>query len=1252
MRRIQVSALLHGVIALSICVISFCSLSRAQGVGPAPRLSQAIDEKSLVALKGNVHPLARPANDQGAAPDNLQLNRMLLLLKPSDAQQSALRELLEAQQTKSSPQYHKWLTPAEYGAQFGMAQQDIDTITGWLQSHGFTIESVSQSRNLIRFTGTNAQLRSAFHTTIHSYKVKDEQHYANVSDPQVPAALAPAIAGVVALNNFTIKPTHENAGLFSLDKSTGKWIKAQQQGQAGTITRATATGNQTLSAASPHDFATAPQVNTTNPAYYAVGPYDFATIYNVISLWNAGYDGTGQTIAIVGQSDIHTADVNSFRSAFGLPAANLNVIYDGPDPGVTSDEDESDLDVEWSGAVAKGATIDYVVAGTTATTAGIDLSAQYIVDNNLAPVMSISYGECEAGMGTAESQFYSSLWQQAAAQGITVFASAGDAGSAACDNENEVEDSVYGLAVSGIASTPYDVAVGGTDFSGNYNAISTYWSTTNTPTTLQSVKSYIPEAPWNNSCANPLMLSILGPQNGITTGEELCNTILAENDDLIDIVGGGGGQSGYGGTDGLIDDGWTDLPAFQGYAKPAWQAGVPGVPADGVRDLPDVSLFAGNGFWGSFYVYCDTDATSTGSCDFTDGGEVEGAGGTSFAAPSFAGILAIVNQYQTKQGQSNRQGNANYVFYKLAATEYSNASTLAACNSSSAASGNSCVFYDISQGANVVPCGFPSPLSPGCTITNSNDELGLLNGYTATPGYDLASGLGSVNAYNLATSWNSASSTFFDSQTTLTPTSVSGTYGMPFPVSITVAAVSGQTGTPTGNTSVVLGRGASLVSGLTGGPFTLNSSGQATGQITGLPAGTDTIAASYSGDTTFSGSTSTGTQVTIAQASTAVALTASRSSLTTGDSVTFFLTISDQSAAISPTGSVTFTDATNGATLGTVVVQPAVNSSGNSIATASFNIPASALATGVNSVTATYSGDSNYTGSASSAVLLTNTGGFALSINPASVALSANGSGTATVTITPNSGALLSAVQLTCASASLPAGMSCSFSPATIPAGSLAATSILTLQTAAPLAVKSSTAAMAPARRLPWLGAGAISLAGIMLIFLPGRSRHFSRLLGLVLAVAAAQLLGCGGSGHSASGTAPGSTSGTGSQVIGTTTTLAASGTSTLQGTTVAFTTNVAPQSSIGTPTGMVTFLDGTTTLGTAPVEAGSATWSTSALSLGTHTITAQYGGDTNFSASTSPALTENILYSTTLSVTGTDGSGNTGATTLQVTVQ
>ncbi len=275
----------------------------AQGAQPTAQITGTIDESHRIMLKGNVHPLVRRATDQGAASGDLRLERMMLLLKPSDAQQAALRDLLEAQQVKGSPQYHKWLTPAQFGEQYGVAQQDIDAITTWLQSHGFSIEPVSQGRTLIIFTGTHAQLQSAFRTTIHSYKLNGEQHYANAADPSIPAALAPAVSGIVALNNFSIKPAHQNAGLFSLDKSTGKWSKAQQT-QTGVTTQVTSTGNKTYSAVSPHDFATqtetSPQVTTTNPAYYAVGPYDIATIYNVISLWNAAMTARGRRLRLLG----------------------------------------------------------------------------------------------------------------------------------------------------------------------------------------------------------------------------------------------------------------------------------------------------------------------------------------------------------------------------------------------------------------------------------------------------------------------------------------------------------------------------------------------------------------------------------------------------------------------------------------------------------------------------------------------------------------------------------------------------------------------------------------------------------------------------------------------------------------------------------------------------------------------------------------------------------------------------------------
>jgi subtilase family serine protease len=302
----------------------------------------------------------------------------------------------------------------------------------------------------------------------------------------------------------------------------------------------------------------------------------------VLPLWNAGIDGTGQTIAIVGETNIHITDIENFRSLFGLPAKDPTIILNGPDPGVDGDETEALLDVSWSGAVAKNATIDLVVSASTETSLGVDLSALYIVDNNVAPVMSESYGECEATLGNAGNAFYNALWQQAAAQGITVVIAAGDGGSAGCDDFDTESVAVDGLAVSGFASTPYNVALGGTDFNQTPATAPNYWNATNDPTTGASAKSYIPETTWNDSCA------------GFGIGQ------CADNSNFLNIISGSGGPSSCSTTD-------NNTGACSGYSKPSWQTGA-GVPSDGVRDLPDVSLFASNGFNGSFYIICEADA--------------------------------------------------------------------------------------------------------------------------------------------------------------------------------------------------------------------------------------------------------------------------------------------------------------------------------------------------------------------------------------------------------------------------------------------------------------------------------------------------------------------------------------------------------------------------------------------------------------------------------------------------------------------
>jgi hypothetical protein len=726
------------VLTLVILASTSTNISAQTAATSAARVTQAIVEGNRVTLKGNTHPLASVKNDQGAAPDSLPMERMLLVLKRGADQESSLKTFMEGQQSKSSPNFHQWLTPEQFGQQYGVSDNDIQTVTAWLQTHGFQVNRVAAGKMLIEFTGTAGQVHEAFQTQIHKYAVNGEEHWANASDPSIPAALAPVVAGVNTLHNFSKKPMSKKLGLFQRANDTGKVSPLFSFAGCSTV----------AGAAQPCN---------------ALGPTDFATIYNVLPLWNAGIDGTGQTIAIVGDSEICTGatlpagctsdDVKVFRTLFGLPTGGANnapqIILDGPDPGLNNDETEGDLDVEWSGAVAKNASILFVIAENTETSAGIDLAAEHIIDNNLAPVMSESFGECEPFLGNAGNLFYASLWEQAAAQGITVIISTGDSGSAACDDQNFEQAAQNGPFVNGIASTPFDVALGGTDFNlaaANYQ--STFWNPPPTPLAPPDVsaKSYIPETVWNDSCA----------QNGLTG----CNNFTTTSAS-INIVAGGGGASS------CINS--TTTQCLNGYSKPAFQTG-PGVPQDSVRDIPDMALFASDGLVsGSFYIVCEADQDpALGSCNlgspFTT---FIGVGGTSSAAPAFAGIMAMVNQKMVSLSQSGRQGNANYVLYPLAAAQ-----SPANCSSSNGPGTNSgpaanCVFNDVTLGNNSVPC---IGGTQGCSNTNSrsaalgieetlNPNTGAITGtiaYSAGAGFDLATGLGSVNANNLVNAWSAA----------------------------------------------------------------------------------------------------------------------------------------------------------------------------------------------------------------------------------------------------------------------------------------------------------------------------------------------------------------------------------------------------------------------------------------------------------------------------------------------------------------
>jgi hypothetical protein len=697
--------------------ISIAALSaQAQTNHARSLVTRPINENQMIVLRGNTHPLARAEFDQGTAPATLPMENVQLVLKRSPEQEAALTELLREQQDPSSPNYHKGVTPEEFGSRFGASDHDIQAVTSWLQSHGLRILEVSPGRNIIQFSGTAAQIEAALHTSIHSYVVNGEQHWANSSEPQIPAALSDVVAGVNTLHNFRKRPMSHKIGMFSRSNATGE-VKPLEP-------------DFTFNVGTGCGFVTA--------GCFAVGPFDFATIYNVLPLWNAGIDGTGVTIAIVGDSNINPADVTNFRSIFGLPPkAPVVIIADnGTDPHIqpppSGDELESDLDVEWAGAVAKGATIDFVIAANTNSTNGVDLAAEHIINHNLAPILSESFGACELALGTSGNTFFNTMWQQAATQMITVVVSTGDNGSPACDipnsNPKKSMPATNGLQVSGIASTPFNIAVGGTDFDQLSNP-TMFWNTTSTGGTEVSAKGYIPETTWNDSCTNLDFILV-----GFNALPEINCNDTKNLPQSINPIGAGGGVSNC-----TAPTGSTPASCAGGYAKPGFQIG-PGVPNDGKRDVPDVSLFAGDGLVGSFYIICEQDQNTpptNNPCSLANANnDTVGVGGTSASTQAFAGIMALVVQ-KTK----SRHGiGAATALYQLAAAQPS----VSGCNTSAPA--NTCVFNDVTKGTISQPC---VKGSPNCVVATSTDANGILSGCDAAPGYDLATGLGTINAENL-----------------------------------------------------------------------------------------------------------------------------------------------------------------------------------------------------------------------------------------------------------------------------------------------------------------------------------------------------------------------------------------------------------------------------------------------------------------------------------------------------------------------
>lgn len=915
------------------------SLIRAQAPSIAPRITAAINANARTVIPRSTHPLALPAFEVGRLDGSTRMDRMILVLGISSDADHQLSVLLDSQQTQGSPDYHQWLTPDQFGQQFGPAPQDIQTVANWLQQQGFSVGSVARSGRWIEFSGTAAQVEAAFQTQMHNYRVNGEAHVANSTDISIPTALAPVVKGVVSLHNFFSKPAFVQGSL----------ARPGTDGLYHPIT-----GDSDLSG-----------------GIHGLAPADFAKIYDVPNALLSPapatvLNGTGETIAIVARSDISSTDVANFHTVFGVNAPAPNFILDGADPGVVSgDMVETTLDTEWSSAVAPGATIDVVISASTLIADGVDLSAGYIVDHNLGQILSASFNDCELAGGSptepgTENFYLNALWQQAAAQGISVFVSSGDSGAAACDPSGAGSTGAQnGAAVSGLASTPFDTAVGGTEF--NETGIgespnpgtteATFWSATN-GTNLESALGYIPEMVWNDSCTP-------------TQVGSPCDTMGSTVDGSFLLAADGGGPSSIYSTPSYQT---LNVTGLQSALSPFFVSGSTTIHP---RGIPDVSMSASPD--NDPYLIC-----INASCANTSSPEVLLVGGTSAPTPSFAGIMAIVDQ---KIG--TQQGLANYVLYPLAASE-----TFANCKSNARtnpATATNCVFNDVTVGNNGVP---------GNDIAaNGGDPTANALGYPATAGYDLATGLGSVDVGNLVRAWSGV--TFQGSATSITPTtSINITHGATVNLTVDVTKAPSGSG-PTGNVSLIA-EGGNLPNTV-GVAASALSSGTASFSVNNLPGGTSyNLIASYPGDGTFAGSTSNAITVTVAKEASAVELidalptstelTNSPISTTYGFPIAFEALISGESSAESSTGdgqatgSVTFTD-TLGSTTTNLATVNLNDFKSISVGGAEFfacSADQFCLAPGSYTINAAYSGDNSYLAGNSSS------GGFELSVTIAS----------------------------------------------------------------------------------------------------------------------------------------------------------------------------------------------------------------------------------------------------------------------------
>jgi trimeric autotransporter adhesin len=884
--------------------------------GTRPLITRPVDDSSLIVLRGNVSPLARPQFDRGPAPVSLGVQRQLLVLKRSPQRQRMLEQYLVSLEDKNSPNFHHFLSPEQFGQQYGPAAEDVTQVISWLNGHGFAVSNVSKGGMAIEFSGSVDQLQSAFHTQIHRFVVQGQEHVANITNPMIPLALEAVVAGVSPLNDFYPRPQ-------TIRGPSGQWNSTEKR------------------------FVPSLTVSISNTPYLFVGPGDAATIYDAPTSLNANsqagritYDGSGVTIGIVTNGGVSLPNVQNYRSLFKLPPASISVVMDGNSPtGV--DDMESTLDAEIAGAIAPGAQLVYYQAADTTLQSGVMLAMLRALDDNAVNILNVSYGVCELAQGATGNQEILNAMEQAAAQGIAVTVSSGDSGSAGCDNADAQTVASHGFGVNALASTPYAVAIGGTDFGTLAKNFSTYVSTANS-SSYTSALGYIPESVWNDS-----------PQSNGSAANNQPNQDYSGN---TNIAAGGGGASSAG----LYDSAGNVLG---GYAKPAWQQQfetAAGVAVDTVRDVPDISLFAANGMYGALWATCgSTDCQGTNPT-------ITGVGGTSASAPAFAGVLALINQ---KVGAAERLGEPNWVLYTLAKTHPE-------------------AFHKIASGNNSVVC------VAGTANCAAN---GFMNGYNAGGAYNLATGLGSVDIASLVNNWTSVGKA--QTSVSLTLSSTTFQHGQPVTIGIGV-----NPSAATGNVAITNDLSARGFFGGDSQLNLPLANGQAGGTWVGFPGGTYNVYASYGGDANYGTSLSTPVEITVTPEDSAVRLsvssvdTSGRLQSLAGESVTYGTYVSVDAQPIgksqltngtpltNATGTISFSDTGN----------QGVQGSGMLDATGNAEFPTHYFGVGTHTVTASYWGDSSYNASNSAPVSFT----VQRAGTVASVSTSASSINSGTLTIT------------------------------------------------------------------------------------------------------------------------------------------------------------------------------------------------------------------------------------------------------------